>query len=102
MKAKASRPPIDALQIVPVPGVPEMTARLALLGILVACASCADLRGRRRVREGNRLFREGLYAQALEHYRAAETLVPEFPLLWLNKGLTCRQLMIPGAKNSGK
>ena len=58
------------------PGVPEMTARLALLGILVACASCADLRGRRRVREGNRLFREGLYAQALENYRAAETLVP--------------------------
>ena len=75
-----------------------MTARLALLGILVVCASCADLRGRRRVREGNRLFREGLYAQALEHYRAAETLVPEFPLLWLNEGLTCRQLMIPGAK----
>jgi tetratricopeptide (TPR) repeat protein len=75
-----------------------MTARLALLGILVACASCADLRGRRRVREGNRLFREGLYAQALENYRAAETLVPEFPLLWLNEGLTCRQLMIPGAK----
>jgi len=75
-----------------------MTPRLALLGILVVCASCADLRGRRRVREGNRLFREGLYAQALEHYRAAETLVPEFPLLWLNEGLTCRQLMIPGAK----
>ncbi len=75
-----------------------MTARLALLGILVVCASCADLRGRRRVREGNRLFREGLYAQALEHYRVAETLVPEFPLLWLNEGLTCRQLMIPGAK----
>src|SRR5688572_21688859 len=90
--------PIDARKFVPVPGVPEMTARLALVGILVVCASCADLRGRRRVREGNRLFREGLYAQALEHYRAAETLVPEFPLLWLNEGLTCRQLMIPGAK----
>jgi tetratricopeptide (TPR) repeat protein len=75
-----------------------MTARLALLGILVVCASCADLRGRRRVREGNRLYREGLYAQALEQYRAAEALVPEFPLLWLNEGLTCRQLMLPGAK----
>jgi pentatricopeptide repeat protein len=75
-----------------------MTARLALLGILVVCASCADLRGRRRVREGNRLYREGLYSQAIEQYRAAEALVPEFPLLWLNEGLTCRQLMIPGAK----
>ena len=97
MKAGASRL-LSMPAILPVPGVREMTARLALLAILVVCASCADLRGRRRVREGNRLFREGLYAQALEHYRAAETLVPEFPLLWLNEGLTCRQLMIPGAK----
>lgn len=76
-----------------------MKARFAFLGLLVVCASCGELRGRRRVREGNRLHREGLYAQALEHYRAAEQLVPEFPLLWLNEGLTCRQLMIPGAKN---
>jgi tetratricopeptide (TPR) repeat protein len=97
MKAEASRSH-RCPQTLPVPGVPKMTARLALLGILLVCASCADLRGRRRVREGNRLFREGLYAQALEHYRAAETLVPEFPLLWLNEGLTCRQLMIPGAR----
>jgi tetratricopeptide (TPR) repeat protein len=97
MKANASRPSADARKLCRCPAY-EMTARLALLGVLVVCASCADLRGRRRVREGNRLYREGLYAQALEHYRAAETLVPEFPLLWLNEGLTCRQLMIPGAK----
>ena len=33
-------------------------------------------------------------------YQQAESLIPNFPLLWLNKGLTCRQLMIPGSRQS--
>ena len=30
-------------------------------------------------------------------YKEAEALVPELPVLWLNKGYTCRQLIAPGA-----
>lgn len=65
---------------------------------LLSLAGCSELRGRRRIREGNRLYREGQYAHALDEYRHAEALVPSLPLLWLNEGLTCRQLMVPGAK----
>jgi tetratricopeptide (TPR) repeat protein len=67
--------------------------------VLLACG-CTELRGRRRVREGNRLYREGRYQDAVVAYQQAEALVPSFWLLWLNKGLTCRQLMIPGSRQS--
>jgi tetratricopeptide (TPR) repeat protein len=70
-------------------------AALLLLG-----SGCTELRGRRRVREGNRLYREGRYQEAVAAYEQAEALIPNFPLLWLNKGLTCRQLMIPGSRQS--
>jgi tetratricopeptide (TPR) repeat protein len=70
-------------------------AALVLLG-----SGCTELRGRRRVREGNRLYREGRYPEAVAAYEQAESLIPNFWLLWLNKGLTCRQLMIPGSRQS--
>jgi tetratricopeptide (TPR) repeat protein len=72
-----------------------MGAALLLLG-----SGCTELRGRRLVREGNRLYREGRYQEAVVAYQQAESLIPNFPLLWLNKGLTCRQLMIPGSRQS--
>ena len=68
---------------------------LVLLG-----SGCTELRGRRSVREGNRLYREGRYQEAVAVYEQAESLIPNFWLLWLNKGLTCRQLMIPGSRQS--
>jgi tetratricopeptide (TPR) repeat protein len=68
-------------------------AALVLLG-----SGCTELRGRRWVREGNRLYRDGRYAEAVSAYQRAESLIPNFWLLWLNKGLTCRQQMIPGSR----
>jgi tetratricopeptide (TPR) repeat protein len=70
-------------------------AALVLLG-----SGCTELRGRRNIREGNRLYRQGHYQEALAAYEQAELLIPNFWLLWLNKGLTCRQLMIPGSRQS--
>src|SRR5262245_21212725 len=69
---------------------------LFLLSLTVT-AGCSELRGRRRIRGGNRLYQEGRYRDALEQYQQAESLVPDLAMLWLNKGLTCRQLMVPGA-----
>jgi len=77
-----------------------LVARGARLAMLFCCFSgCSELRGRRHVREGNRLYREGRYPAALREYREAEALCPELPLLWLNEGLACRQMMIPGSKS---
>lgn len=72
----------------------------AACGVAMIAAGCTELRGRRRIREGNRLYRDGQYAAALQQYRMAETLTPQLPLLWLNEGLTCRQLMVPGGKSA--
>lgn len=84
----------------PAPGRP-IAARLLTVTVawaLLAGAGCGELRGRRNIREGNRLYREGRYADAVAAYTAAEGLVPDLPHLWLNKGIACRQLMVPGAQ----
>ncbi len=68
------------------------------MATLIFTSGCAELRGRRWVREGNHLYREGRYTEAVAAYERAESLIPNFWLLWLNKGLTCRQQMIPGSR----
>lgn len=82
----------------------DVRARRALLWlgafIVLLGSGCTELRGRRWVREGNRLYREGRYADAVAAYEQAESLIPNFWLLWLNKGLTCRQRIIPGSQQS--
>ena len=73
----------------------------ALIAVALLFGSgCSELRGRRRIREGNQLYREGKFAEALSWFQAAEALVPRFWLLWLNEGLTCRQMMVPGAHSA--
>jgi tetratricopeptide (TPR) repeat protein len=71
---------------------------LALVGLVCSSAGCSELRGRRKVREGNQLYREGRYAEAVQSYQTAARFIPGFWLLWLNEGLTCRQMMVPGAR----
>jgi pentatricopeptide repeat protein len=70
---------------------------LAVAALAWSSSGCTELRGRRRVREGNQLYRDGRYAEAVTAYEAAARFIPGFWLLWLNKGLTCRQMMVPGA-----
>jgi len=70
-----------------------------LAGVLLSGGSgCSELRGRRAVREGNRLHHEGRFAEAVAAYQRAETLTPTLPTLWRNKGLTCQKMIVPGAK----
>jgi tetratricopeptide (TPR) repeat protein len=78
---------------------PGRRAFAVLLVLAATSAGCRELRGRHKVREGNNLYREGRYAEAMARYRQAETLIPGFWLLWLNEGLTCRQMITPGAHN---
>lgn len=76
-----------------------MRARSLLL--LVAAAlpllGCDEVMGRRKLQQANGRYREGDYQGALRLIQEAEGLVPHLPVLWLNKGYTCRQIMIPGS-----
>jgi tetratricopeptide (TPR) repeat protein len=64
----------------------------------LASTGCSEIRGRRKIQEGNHLYRDGLYKEAVSAFSEAEHFVPNFWVLWLNKGYTCRQMIIPGAK----
>jgi tetratricopeptide (TPR) repeat protein len=66
----------------------------------VAATGCSDVRGRKLIQDGNDLYKRGQYADAVAVYEEAEALVPDLPTLWLNLGYTCRQLVVPGAKDA--
>jgi len=76
----------------------ELARRLLLSYVVMSACGCSEFRARQRAREGNRDFQEGNYGAAIAAYSAAEQLHP-MPVISLNKGLACRQLMIPGAKS---
>jgi tetratricopeptide (TPR) repeat protein len=80
-----------------------MNARLPrkvalILAVSFLAAGCSEVRGRRKVQAGNRLYRDGHYKEAVDAFTEAERFVPNLPQLWLNKGYTCRQMLVPGSK----
>jgi tetratricopeptide (TPR) repeat protein len=85
------------------PSVPPVpVAALAMLATLAALvmagAGCGELRGRRRIQQGNAAYKHGDFLAAVARFKEAEMFVPEMPLLWLNKGYACRELIVPGAR----
>lgn len=76
----------------------KLARRLLCAVVAVSALGCSEFRARQRAREGNRHFQEGNYTAAVASYSAAEQLHP-MPVISLNKGLACRQLMMPGAKS---
>jgi len=72
--------------------------RFLVLCVSVSALGCSEFRARQHAREGNRHFHDGNYAAAVEAYSAAEQLHP-MAVVSFNKGLACRQLMVPGAKS---
>jgi tetratricopeptide (TPR) repeat protein len=70
---------------------------LLLIVAAVTAGGCTELRGRRRIREGTRLYREGNYPAARDAFASATELVPQIPQAWLGEALSCRQLITPGA-----
>ena len=72
---------------------------LGVAALLLASAACSELSARSHAREGNRLYKEGAYEAAVREFTEAERLQPNLPVVLLNKGLACRQLMVPGSKS---
>ncbi len=62
-----------------------------------ATAGCAELRGRKKIQEGNAAYNQGDFAAAVQRFNEAALYVPAMPLLWLNRGYACRELIVPGA-----
>lgn len=71
---------------------------LALLLAVAGGGGCAQLRGRKKIQEGNAAYKDGDFAQAVRRFNEAAAYVPEMPLLWLNRGYACRELIVPGAR----
>lgn len=74
--------------------------RPALLALALGFLGCSEISARSHAREGNRLFNDGDYKAAVQEYTEAERLHPTLPVILLNKGLACRQLMVPGGKSA--
>ena len=72
---------------------------IGLVGFVVLGlgAGCGQVRGRKLIQDANDLYKHGRYAEAVAVFEEAEAFVPDLPTLWLNKGYTCRQLIVPGA-----
>jgi tetratricopeptide (TPR) repeat protein len=77
----------------------RLPRRTSLLVTLTFLLGCSELRARQHAREGNQHFREGDYAAAVEAYSKSEALHP-LAVVAFNRGLACRQLMLPGAKTA--
>jgi tetratricopeptide (TPR) repeat protein len=73
---------------------PRLTLVLLVLAVLLGCG---ELRGRKKIQEGNAAYKRGAFAEAAARFKDAEQFVPEMPLLWLNRGYACRELIVPGA-----
>lgn len=56
------------------------------------------MRGRKKIQEGNAAYNAGDFALAVTRFNEASAFVPQMPLLWLNRGYACRELIVPGAR----
>jgi len=61
-------------------------------------SGCSELQARRHARAGNGHYQDGDYAAAVREYEAADERYPGLFVVALNKGLACRQMMMPGSK----
>jgi tetratricopeptide (TPR) repeat protein len=77
-----------------------LMSRFALVAVTIALTACSELRARTHAREGNRLYQEGEYRAAVREYEKAQGLQPDIVAVLLNKGLACRQLLLPGAHSA--
>ncbi len=70
-----------------------------MLALASVTTACSELQARRHAREGNTAYLGGDYAAAVREYEAADQLHAGLHVVALNKGLACRQLLVPGGKS---
>jgi tetratricopeptide (TPR) repeat protein len=76
----------------------DHTKPIAALALYTLLCGCTELRGRKKIQEGNEAYKRGDFATAAARFEQAAAFVPDIPLLWLNRGYACREMIVPGAK----
>lgn len=71
-----------------------------LLALAVATSGCSELQARRHARTGNTHYQQGDFSSAVREYELADEIHPGLYVVSLNRGLACRQLMVPGGKSA--
>jgi tetratricopeptide (TPR) repeat protein len=90
--------PITSRAMVPGLSLPSLvTAALVAVASLASLGGCAELRGRKKIQDGNAAYKVGDFTLAIVRFNEAAAFVPEMPLLWLNRGYACREMIVPGA-----
>ncbi|MGA7234379.1 MAG: tetratricopeptide repeat protein [Bryobacteraceae bacterium] len=74
-----------------------MTAALAALALLAA--GCTQLRSRSQINEGVSAFKNAQFPQAVEHFKTAVELEPEFSTARLYLAVAYMQQYVPGAES---
>lgn len=69
------------------------------MALLLVASGCSELSARRHARAGNGHFVSGDFPAAVKEYELADQSYPGLHVVALNKGLACRQLMVPGARS---
>jgi tetratricopeptide (TPR) repeat protein len=75
---------------------PRFLPFIALLCGLVFAAGCSELRARQAVKDGNKLYSEGRYEQAIERFQAALTDAPQLEIAHHNLALAHLKLFRAG------
>lgn len=72
---------------------------LGLVGLALALGGCTEVKGRRLIQQGNALYKDAKYPEAVRKFEEAAELIPNFPTLWLNMGFACKRMIVPGSKS---
>ena len=75
----------------------KMTLILAVAALAVLGASCKKLKSRDQLNKGVEAFKNAQYPEAVEHFKTAVELDPDFPTARLYLATAYMQQYIPGA-----
>jgi tetratricopeptide (TPR) repeat protein len=78
----------------PSPRRARVTAAFVAVGLSLALTGCAKLQARDLVREGNALYNEGRYREAIAKYDEAEKLEPDGVTLFWNRACAAESLVL--------
>jgi tetratricopeptide (TPR) repeat protein len=67
--------------------------------VLASATGCKEVRARRDIQEGNKLYYATKYEEAIKHYDGALAAYPELAIGWFNLALAHLALFAPGDKS---
>ena len=72
------------------------STRLLALLLLLPSLGCQEIRARQYIKDGNDLYRQGEFRQAVAKYRQAQAIRPDLPQVYLHVAYADLSLFVPG------